>query len=300
MNTINVNRNKAQKLHTMGQQCSRDGDDAAALDLYAQAIALDPEKSESYYNMGLIHKYRSEWDLSLKYNAIANQLDPEDQAARWNLAIAATALRKWDIARSAWAQNGIALDGDAGPIEMNFGITPVRINPDGQAEVVWAERIDPVRARIYSIPFADSGFSYGDIVLHDGAPVGTRESNGREYAVFNVLELFEASRYSTAVANVELTAEEDLQALEQLLSNSAHVLEDWTVNVRTICKQCSEGRPHEHHDETPSTAWKPERQIGIAVCGDQNLLDLFHQWESTTGAKLVSLDIDGEEVQQRL
>lgn len=292
MTSSDDNKDKAQALHARGQQYYADGDEAAALEMYAQAIALDPDKAESYYNIGLIHKYRGEWELSLKYNAVANQLDPDDEAARWNLAIAATALRRWEIARAAWLQNGLVLEGEAGPIDMNFGNTPVRLNPDSAAEVVWARRIDPVRARIYSVPFTDSGYNYGDIVLHDGAAEGRRKVGEREYAVFNALELFEASGYSTAVAVVELTKDEDLDALEQMLDSAAHAMDDWTSNVRVLCKQCSEGVPHEHHDAPPPEAWRAERELGIAIPAGQDVRGLFDAWQAKTGARLVSLELN--------
>jgi tetratricopeptide (TPR) repeat protein len=286
---FNLKKKRAQKLHAKAQQLSDEGYDSEALELYFQAITLDPEKSESYYNIGLIYKYRGEWELSLKYNKLANDLCPEDEAARWNLAIAATALRNWDIARAAWIQNGIRLDGESGPIEMNFGITPVRLNPNDAGEVVWATRIDPVRARIDSIPFIESGFRHGDIVLHDGAPVGQRQIDGREYPVFNALQIFEQSDYQTVRAEVELTKDEDLQVLEELLSKGSHVLEDWTANIRMLCKQCSEGIPHEHHHGEPPANWVSERKFGIAIYGGGSISSLLDAWQSQTGSRLISL-----------
>ena len=97
------------------------------------------------------------------------------------ITIASTALRKWDDVRSVWKDNGINVDGESGPIEMDFGMTPVRLNPEDDGEVVWATRIDPVRARLDSIPYKESGFKHGDIVLHDGAAVGYREVGDNEY-----------------------------------------------------------------------------------------------------------------------
>jgi hypothetical protein len=84
-----------------------------------------------------------------------------------------------------------------GPIEANFGSTPVRLNPDAGAEVVWAQRICPVRARINNVPWPESGFRHGDVVLHDGAAVGYRLSDGQEKPVFNAFELFERSPFAT-------------------------------------------------------------------------------------------------------
>lgn len=296
MEIFNFKKNQAQKLHAEAQQLSDEGHDSEALELYFEAITLDPEKSESYYNIGLIYKYRGEWELSLKYNKLANDLCPEDEAARWNLAIAATALRNWGIARAAWTQNGIRLDGESGPIEMNFGITPVRLNPENAGEVVWATRIDPVRARIDSIPFMESGFRHGDIVLHDGAAVGERQIDDRKYSVFNVLQLFEQSSYQTVRAEVELTKDEDLQVLEELLSKGSHVLEDWTANVRMLCKQCSEGVPHEHHDGEPPANWVSERDLGIAIYGGGSISGLLDAWQAQTGSRLVSLKALAENI----
>lgn len=286
---FSLRKKQAQELHAEAQKLSGEGRDSDALELYLEAITLDPEKSESYYNIGLIYKYRGEWALSLKYNKLANELCPEDEAACWNLAIAATALRAWDIARAAWKQSGIRLDGESGPIEMNFGITPVRLNPDDAGEVVWATRIDPVRARIDSIPFMESGFRHGDIVLHDGAAVGQRKIDDREYPVFNVLQIFEQSGYQTVRAEVELTKDEDVQVLEELLSKGSHVLEDWTANVRILCKQCSEGVPHEHHDGEPPSSWTSERNFGIAIYGGGSISSLLDAWQAQTGARLISL-----------
>ncbi|NQZ11212.1 MAG: tetratricopeptide repeat protein [Algicola sp.] len=279
MNVLNLNHRKAQKLHKQAEALSDAGQDEQAIELYLQAIELNPEKSESYYNIGLIHKYQNRWQQSLDFNQKAYALAPDDEASRWNLAIAATALRKWDIARSAWKDNGIKLTGEAGPIEDNFGMTPLRLNPNENAEVVWAHRIDPVRARIQSIPYAESGFKFGDIVLHDGASVGSREVDGRQYQVFNVLELFESSNYQTMIVNVMITKEQDLETLEALFSSTKHDWEDWTTNTTSLCKQCSEGTPHDHHDQHLQDTWQPKRTLGVAVYDAQDIMPIFQQWQ---------------------
>ncbi len=290
MKLFNLNQEEeAQKYHSEGQNLSDEGRDLDAIEMYLKAIALDPEKSESFYNIGLVYKYRNEWRLSFEYNKRANELDPEDEAIRWNLAIAATALRRWDVARSMWKQHGITLEGEAGPINMDFGITPIRLNPEGDAEVVWAVRIDPVRARIDSIPYVKSGFKYGDVVLHDGAATGYRQFGQREYSVFNVLELFESSAYETLIATVEISADEDLEELDNMFSTTRHDFEDWTTNTRSLCRQCSEGRPHEYHDTKLDTEWRSERTLGMAIFDKQDIMPLFDEWQKKTGAKLLAL-----------
>ncbi|AXI03615.1 tetratricopeptide repeat protein [Aquirhabdus parva] len=281
---------KAQELHELGQRLSDEGKEQEAISAYLQAIELDPKKSESFYNIGLIYKYQNEWTKSFEYNQKAYSLDPSDESARWNLAIAATALRDWATVRQAWQDNGIALDGKSGPIDMNFGITPVRLNPDYDAEVVWATRIDPVRARIENVPYKESGFRYDDIVLHDGAAVGYRKNGNNEYPVFNVLELFERSKFSTALASIQINSEQDIAVLENLFSKSVHHFEDWTKNVRTLCRQCSEGMPHEHHDSDLTPDFNHERTLGVAVREDESILPIFEEWQRLTGGKLLSFN----------
>lgn len=271
---------RAAQLHDEGQALSAAGDDDGALQKYREAIALDPGKSASHYNIGLIYKYRNEWELSLAFNRTACELNPGDEAACWNLAIAATALRDWDSARAAWQAQGIAITGDAGPIEMDFGITPVRLNPDGGAEVVWARRIDPVRARILNIPYAESGFHCGDLVLHDGAAVGYRMHGEQRKPVFNVLELFEASGLQTFEVDVEAADEAEMQALDQAFAAADITMEDWTANVQVLCRQCSEGVPHEHHDEEVETPqWQTSRRLGIAAEDWEAALAVLQAWK---------------------
>lgn len=265
----------ADKLHDE----ARDLDDPeAALALYHRVLALDPARAGTLYNIGLIHKYRGEWHESQEFNRRSVALRPDDEAANWNLAIASTALRDWATARAVWRRLGILTDEGEGPILDDFGKTPVRLNPDDEGEVVWAKRLCPVRARIWNVPYPESGYRFGDIVLHDGAPVGTRESGGHEYSVFNVLELFEASEFSTYVAEIQIEREDDAIELSSALDDADIPNEDWTTSVRTLCKQCSEGRVHESHKHDLATEWQDRHRIGIAAKDPAEAQKLIRAW----------------------
>jgi tetratricopeptide (TPR) repeat protein len=260
-------RDKAQELHQQAQLLSDEGKDDEAIKLYHEAIDLDPGKSESFYNIGLIYKYRGDWQESFEWNRRANQLDPSDESSRWNLAIAATALRDWKVARQAWIDQGISLDGDEGPIEMNFGPAPVRLNANVGGEVVWATRIDPVRARIDNVPYPDSGFRFGDVVL----------------------QLFERSSFFTVEVNVLAPSNDDLEKLEQIFAGADVPLEIWSKNVRAICRQCSEGIPREHHGCDLDEADSNEHRVGIAASDSGNVEALLTRWQSGSGGTVVSM-----------
>lgn len=269
-------RERADCLHEEGQELSSSGNTDEALRRYHQALALESDRPNTLYNVGLIHKYRHEWSKSFEYNLRAYRLRPDDEATRWNLAIAATALRDWDTARQIWKECAIALDGESGPITANLGWAPVRLNPDSNGEVVWGTRIDPVRTILRNVPLPESGFRYRDMVLNDGAPVGTRISQGREYDVFNVLELFEPSHWSTYRAVVDASTPEALTALDALADNLGLGFEDWTSSVRELCRACSEGTPHEHTDSISD--WIPRRHIGLSATERHKIDELLRTW----------------------
>ena len=269
-------------------------DEAEALDdlegampLYERALTLDPDRAATHYNIGLVHKYRGAWAESLHHSRRASDLRADDEAANWNMGIAATALRDWAAAREAWRRVGLQIPEGDGPIQGDFGITPVRLNPNDRGEVVWGTRIDPVRVVLGNIPYPDSGFRAGDIVLHDGAPVGERQSNGRTYSVFNVLELFESSANSTYEAEVRARDAADLEALTAALDAAQVDHEVWTANVRILCRKCSEGTPHEHAGEDDKVpAWPDTHVIGISTTSPEAARKVLARWSSGGGGFL--------------
>ncbi len=276
MTTPTANQARAAELHE--QACALDDDDEAALAMYGEVLALDPDRPTTHYNIGLIYKYQGRWQESFAHNSRSVALAPDDEAANWNLAIAATALRNWPAARGVWHRLGLPIEPGDSPIEQDFGLTPVRLNPDDKAEVVWGRRIDPVRVRIESIPLPDSGYRCGDVVLHDGAAVGYRKLGDQDVPVFNVLALFQTSRHSTFEAEVQAGSQADIDALCAALEKADVTYEDWTTNIRALCKQCSEGVPHDHDGEEPPTGFVDRHVVGIATDQPEAVQALLHRW----------------------
>jgi hypothetical protein len=219
----------------------------------------------------------------------AAELEPRpEQPAWWNLGIAATALRDWDLARRAWIAYGVRLPEAEGPIEADFGWTPVRIDPDGAAEVVWGRRIDPARIVIENVPLPESGHRYGDIVLHDGEPKGEREVDGRVYPVFDEIEIWQASDTPTLVAELECPHDGDARAALDLLEAAGFKAEDWLADVRVLCKACSEGRAHGRHDSAGPPGWQVARTFGIA--GDAaSVRPILERWEADGEGRRLSI-----------
>ena len=304
---------RAANFHSAGVECSETGNEDGAIENYQKALALDPKRGDTLYNLGLIYKYRGDWAKSFDFNRRARELQPDDEATLWNLAIAATALRDWATAREVWRTLKVITEDGEGPINQNRGQTPVRVNadavPDGVGEarekrvieVVWSDCLCPVRSRITNIPTGATGFRYGDIVLHDGAPAGYRlNPSGQERAVFNVLELFEPSRFSTYEAIIEAESPESVQELERACESLGIEIEDWTANIRNLCKACSEGRPHEGHDQELKEAvtWSRERRVGFAALKLESLKDVLGVWAAKPGRSVTGIQCTLEAAQR--
>lgn len=257
------------------------GNTNEAIALYNQIINLSPDWATPYYNLGLISKYRCEWEQSFYYNQKAAVLNPEDEAAWWNLGIASTALNNWETARRSWNFFGLNLEINQDELVMDLGMTPIRLNPDSNPEVIWAKRIDPARTIITSVPLPESNHRYNDLLLNDGAPVGSRISDGNEYPVFNELQLLKPSLYKTFSFIAETNNQDHLNILAGLCDRNEIGMEDWST-VKLLCKQCSEGTPHEHHDHHYKFSSDQVRSIGLAATNKAVIEKVLTEWNNIT------------------
>jgi tetratricopeptide (TPR) repeat protein len=232
-----------------------------------------------WYNLGLLRKRQRNWEESLRCNQRAVALDPTDQAAWWNLGIAATALENWAEARRAWKGFGAKIPDGEGPIEMDIGPTPIRINPDDEPEVVWCRRIDPARAIIESIPMAASDHRFGDLLLHDGEPTGYRKVGRQEVPVFNELQLLAGSEFGTFEALVDGVTAGDVEALTERANELGLAAEDWSANLRMLCRACSEGRPY-GADHTHDQNETENRRIAIAAKSEKQARQMLDDWRA--------------------
>jgi len=266
---IRISRNgRAARLNKRANELGDEGDADGARALYLQAANVQPQWAVPWFNLGLLHKYQSEWQASLDANQAALARDPSHEGAVWNAGIAATALGHWRLARSLWRCYGIDMADSDEPAAFAPSLTPIRVAPAHAPEVVWADRIDPARAVIRSVPTAASGRRYGDLLLHDGAPNGYRRWRDRDLAVFDELQLLAPSDYETWVLEIEHIDTDQADALVQHLADADLPAEHWTASLRALCKACSEGRPDDDsgHDHGPAEGAVADTAVlGVAV-----------------------------------
>ncbi|MBO0859951.1 MAG: tetratricopeptide repeat protein [Chloracidobacterium sp.] len=249
---------------------------AEAVKYYQRAIKLWPAWATPWYNLGLLRKEQRNWQESLRCNQKAVALDASEQGAWWNLGIAATALEDWSEARRAWKGFGVEIPEGEGPIEMEIGLTPIRINPYDEAEVVWCRRIDPARAIIACVPLPQSEHRFNDLLLHDGAPNGFRKVDDKEVPVFDELQLLTPSEYGTFEVIVSGVDSEDVESLAEMAAELELAAEDWSSNLRMLCRACSEGNlAGKHTHDLEETDY---RRIGFAALSEIQTKELLSRW----------------------
>lgn len=255
---------RALALNEHGRTALARGDLDEAERLFKRSIETNPLLGIPWFNLGLVFKRHRRWAEAAACNrhAIERGTNQEDPAF-WNLGIAATALRDWETARMAWRGYGLEIRPGNGPPDEDFGLSPVRINPETSGEVVWGRRIDPARIVVENIPLPGSGHRWGDVILHDGEPHGERSVGDRTYPVFDELERWEASDVPTWECLVSAAAE-DIAILEDRFREAGWAIEDWTASVRRLCRDCSAGSvaPHDHG---PFLSEVDGNHIGIAA-----------------------------------
>ena len=285
-------RIEAERLDALGLEHFNAGRHAETEAAWLAAAAADPDWDEPPFSLGVLYKWTRRWRDCLESSQRALALNPKSAGARWNSGIAATALRDWPAARAAWKAYGIKLPADKGEIRGRFGTTPVRLDPQGSGEVVWGKRIDPARIIIESVPLPESGRRYGEIVLHDGEPKGERMLGDEAVPVFDEIELWQASRYITFRCRVHARTMDDYDSLVRSLLKAGCMFEDMS-NVRMLCRQCSEGLPHEHHDhELPDSGWDSHRRMLIAARSPLRVRQVAYHWARRSGSReVLSLEL---------
>ncbi|MFD7440741.1 tetratricopeptide repeat protein [Streptomyces sp. NPDC059909] len=241
-----MEKSEAERLLKRAQDAFDAEEWQVCAETYEQVLAHYPDERPSaawWYDAALAYKFLRNWPKAyeLGREAAARAERGENDPAFWNLGIAATVLREWEVARDAWEGFGIPMPEGEGPVDVDgaFGMTCVRLDTDGEQEVVWAQRLCPTRAQIVNVPFTE-GRRFGEIVVHDGEPKGERVYQGRSVSVFDELVLFEPSALPTLEVTVNAAEVADVHALVELFADRDFGAEP-TSSFTMHCKCCSEG-----------------------------------------------------------
>lgn len=273
---------QATYLFQKAQEYDQRGDHYHAVKIYKKIIKLAPAWAEPYRCMGEIYKARKEWKPSFYYTQKALENNPSDEIAWWNLGIIATALKKWQLARGAWNRVGYALRENDKAIELELGAVPIRLNPKHQPEIVWAHRIDPVRARIASIPAPSSGKCFRDLVLFDTEHRGYRILKGKRIPVFDELQVIKRSGYQTYQVTLETAQFSEVEVLDQLCFDADLGFDNWTKATRTLLNKNANFLPEYYNENLQKETSYSHYIVAMAALSEQEVAEVLNNWKLIT------------------
>ena len=146
---------------------------------------------------------------------------------------------------------------------------------------MWCDRIDPARAVIRNLPLPGSGRTWGDVLLHDGAPNGFRTTaSGREVPVFDELELLEPSAHLTFELDLSKATTEQRDRLEDVAHDMGAAAEDWSRSLRYLCRRCSEGHPHDDEHDQGLKGERPNLAVVVSAEDEAHLDRVLAAWSA--------------------
>ncbi|HJL19640.1 MAG TPA: hypothetical protein RMH99_28515 [Sandaracinaceae bacterium LLY-WYZ-13_1] len=242
----------------------RHADAVAALE---RALALDPDRGQWLFDLGLAHKRARDFAASLEATQRARAALGDAKPVLWNLAIAATALGRAALALEAWRALGLPASGREGALPFVEGLEPAQIRlptlgsghavgaavPDEAAgfEIVWVQPLSPCHGVVRSPTFREAMADFGDVVLWDGAPASVARVDGRpvpRFPFLGVLRQGDERRFRFLAMQQR---EGQVEALGEDLPEGA-ILYRLGERVETVCPRCAAGDTLVKHDHLPA------------------------------------------------
>ena len=163
-----------------------------------------------------------------------------------------------------------------------MGLIPVCLNSDTAPEIVWADRIDPARARIVSVPTAGSGYHYRDLILIDAEVSGYRVMQGQRHKVYNQLQVLRRSRYQTWTVRLSAVSVSDVNVLDGLCLGEELGFDNWSNMVSSTVRKNANQLPEYYNEGLELDQTSDEVIVSIAAMEEEAVLNILSEWEVIT------------------
>ncbi|MBI5915027.1 MAG: hypothetical protein HY842_06590 [Bacteroidetes bacterium] len=272
----------SERLYQLVVEYDRRGDVYNAVKLCKHLAKLAPDWSAPFAFLSRMYRSRHEWKPTFHYCLKAVEHNPFDENLWETLGLAATALADWETARYAWNQLGFDFKNSGGALHLDLGIVPVRLNPFTQPEIVAARRLDPVRARIESIPQPSSGRRHKDLILIEHKPAGRFFQQNKKMQVHDELDLLKQSTWNTYSALLHTDSQRDVDTLANLCLEAEIGFDNWS-NATRFFQPNLHKNVSEYFDQ--AIFGKLERDVflvAMAARGVDDLTAVLKNWEVIT------------------
>jgi hypothetical protein len=234
---------------------------------YDQALALDPNNGDWWFNLGLLHKAQNDFGRALAATQKAAATLGERRGVLWNIALCATALGQGEVAAEAMRKLGFPARVLESGMPYVEGLPPVQVrvatlgSGHGYAgpeldssvvfELVWVSPASPFHGVVQTPTFREGSVDYGDLVLWDGTPVGVTELDGKATPRFPLLcKLRDGGERRFRYVALEQD-EGDVARCAAELAEPARLFMQ-RAHVEMLCPRCASGdHMHKHTHQTP-------------------------------------------------
>ena len=269
----------ARQIFTQATTYDTLGDVYHTVKLCKRAIKLDPDYAPPYLLLGRIYHERQEWKPCLYYHQQYIALKPRAREVWPYIGLAAAALGKWAVAREAWRHEGYALPDSDRPVRLAPSLIGIRCKHRGKQEILWARRLDPVRAELLSLPQLPLDLNYGDTLLFDLTAVGDRMLPKGRIAIHPYLARLERRFYTTYRVRLYTESAAPLDTLERLCSEAQLGFDNWSAATRQIT---GAGLTEYYGQELLQATEHIIPLVGIAVRHREQLEEVLEAWRVIT------------------
>ncbi len=150
-----------------GERLAKEGQFTEAVAAYRQAIRLEPDYPQAYYEMGLAYAGLNQYPDAVKAFKEAARLQPEMGLIYENLGVVYIKMGQWREARDALAE-AIRLHPDSPEAHYNLGLANGKLTRDQEARAQFAEavRLAPDMAKAHK----NLGLAYLNLGQLDASP----------------------------------------------------------------------------------------------------------------------------------
>ena len=257
----------------------RQNDAYQAVKILRKLVKERPSWATPNYWLAKIYKQRREWKPCLHYSQRAVECDPKELECWEWMGLAAAALGRWPMARKAWMKLGFPYSLQEGIAEPQLGGIVVCLNEKTRPEIVWANRMDPARARLESVPQPSSGFHHQDILLIERAENMHHILGTHKIPVFRVIERLKDSRIPTFSVELHTQENSEVQLLAHLCHQQRLGFDNWSMANRQMSIRQNEQINYYKMESEPSGS---TTLIGLAARKKITIHKVLQEWKSLT------------------